>query len=46
VIKIYQHEMSLRTENHRKLGSESKKFEIRGKNCSFEDKNRPVGIIE
>jgi len=29
--------------SNRKLGSERKKFEIRRKNCSFEDENRPVG---
>jgi len=39
-----QHEISLRTENHRKRGSEPKKiFKILRKNCSFEDANRPVG---
>ena len=40
----YQHEISLRVENHRKLGSEPKKiYKIRRKNCSFEDAIRPVG---
>jgi len=35
--------MSLRTQNHRTLGSEPKKFEIQRKNGFFEDENQPVG---
>jgi len=39
----YQHKMSLRTENHRKLRSEPKKiYKSRRKHCSFEDANLPV----
>jgi len=32
----------LRTENHRKFGSEPNKIEIQRENSSFEDENRPV----
>jgi len=44
ICRLYQHEISLYTENYRELGSEPKKiYKIRRKNGFFEEANRPAG---